>query len=96
MPSHDVHKKITKALTGKEYAWVHKMLDVGVKQLGPHHRKHTHTQEMCGLILLMSGGDLGALVAAESHILADREFTRSKRFLTKLLGGKKNYKRKRR
>jgi len=94
MPSHKIHRIIDKLLTGREYGWVHELLDVGVKQLGPQHRRLTHNQETCGLIFLLSGGDIGALVSAEAHLLADEEFTRSKRILSKMLGIKKLNKRR--
>ena len=96
MPEREKHLKIDRLLFGKEFPEVHRLLDFGVQQLGPHHRKVTHNQETVGLIFLMSGGDLGALVSAEVHILADREFSRSQKILREMLGSGKANKRRRR
>jgi len=89
MPNRETHLLLDRLLTKTERPWVHNMLDAYVQQLGPHHRRKTHTQEMVALIFLKSGGDIGALISAEAHILADREFSRSQKILRKLLNSKR-------
>jgi hypothetical protein len=97
MPDRKTHEFLTRALTGKDYSWVHDVLDVAVKELGPHHRRYTHNQETVAMIFLQSGGDLGALIAAEAHIMADVEVSRAQRILNHALGLDKlnNFRRKR-
>jgi len=85
MPERKTHLLIDRLLLGKEYPFVHGMLDIATPILGPHHRRVTHTPEMLAYIFLKSGGNLNALIAGEIHILADREFSRSQKFLRKLL-----------
>lgn len=99
MPDKQAHLRIDRLLLGKEYPFVHETLDAATQVLGPHHRRYTHNQETVLAIFLRSGGDLGALVAAEAHILADREYSRSKKILSDLLfprGKRYSFKRRRR
>ena len=96
MPSHEEHKKITRIITGKDYDWIHKMMDFAVPYLGPRHRIVGHDQETVALAFVLSGGDLGAAIAAEAHILVDKQDTFIKKSITQLLGRKKTNKRRRR
>lgn len=87
---------IDRLLTGKEYDWVHKLMDSAAPHLGGHHRRVGHDQETVTMIFLMSGGDLGAVISAEAHILADQEFSLNKQILKPLFKRKNPYKRRRR
>ena len=96
IPSHSTHRAIDRALFGKEFQWIHDLMDKSGAHLGPQHRKIGHDQETVIAIFALSGGDLKALISAEAHLLADTEVSRSKKLLRELFSGKKRYKRKRR
>lgn len=96
MPSHEEHRKITRALTGKDYDWIHKLMDHAVSYLGPRHRIVGHDPETVALAFVLSGGDLGAAIAAEAHILVDKQDTFIKKLVREVLSGKKTNKRRRR
>jgi len=94
MPSHYEHKRIDRLLTGREYPEVHKLLDIAHPFLGPHHRQVGHDQEAVAIAFLLSGGDLGALVSAEAHIIVDQQDTFIKKTVQNLFPQKKANKRK--
>lgn len=89
MPDHETHRRIDRALTGKEYDWIHKLMDQAAPYLAGHHRRVGHDQETVLAVFLRSGGDLGAVISAEAHLLADREFSRSKKILSNLFKQKR-------
>ncbi|MFQ6064224.1 MAG: hypothetical protein ACE5L6_01995 [Candidatus Bathyarchaeia archaeon] len=91
MPRHKTHRKVDRLVLGREYEWVHKLLDTAAPALGPSHRKVGHDQESAGLIFLLSRGDLKALISAELHIALDKHDTELKKMLRKMLFGKKRY-----
>ncbi len=96
MPDAKTHAKINRLMLGKDYLWVSALMDKPAAYLGPSHRRVFHDQDTAFLIFLRSGGDVKALMAAELHIAADREYTQAKRALNKMFGAKSFKERKRR
>ena len=86
MPSHKVHRRLLELVLGKEeakrYRWVDFAMDSTVRLHGRGHRKDPVHDPLT--ILLMSGGDWKAGLAAEMHQWLDTKASKNpglKRFL---------------
>ncbi|MGD0424724.1 MAG: hypothetical protein ABSA92_14895 [Candidatus Bathyarchaeia archaeon] len=71
MPSHRVHKEITRWLLGKPHAKVHRAIDYPYKFLGPKHRILFHDPVTSVLVAKAASREKGAGKAAILHVLTD-------------------------
>lgn len=72
MPSFTAHCKTSKALFGKSYWTLHKVIDSPYKILGRHHRKYYHDYTSAvGFARSLYPGDEVALQAAVFHLQLD-------------------------
>lgn len=75
MPSHRVHKEITRWLLGKPHGKVHQALDYPYKFLGPRHRILFHDPITSVLVARATSKEKGVGLAAILHIITDCVFS---------------------
>src|SRR5208337_1082467 len=71
MPSHRVHRAITRLLLGKPHAKVHRAIDYPYKFLGPKHRILFHDPVTSVLVARAASKEKGASLAAILHVITD-------------------------
>lgn len=54
MPSHKLHRLLDRVVLGREYPWVHKLMDSPALLLGKKHRVLFHDPQTALLIALLS------------------------------------------
>ncbi len=91
-PSHRAHKKVSKAIFGSDYSYLHHWIDEPVKQFGPRHREYRHGPSDILRTLLRDGFE-PALVHT-GHIIQDLVCTEANE-LFRSLGVKTKKKKKR-
>lgn len=70
MPSHEVHRRVTRLLLGREYQDVHSFKDRPVVVLKGRHRVLRH-DPLTNLRLAAETGDPGAFLAGTLHDVTD-------------------------
>ena len=71
MPSHRVHREITRLLLGKPHSKVHRAIDFPYKFLGRKHRVLFHDPFTSVLVARAASKEKGASLAAILHVLTD-------------------------
>ena len=74
MPGHKLHKSANKAVLGKDYEDVNKLLDFPQRFMGPAHRKYFHDHTTPFLVLAATR-DTKKAMAAVLHIMLDKSMT---------------------
>jgi len=83
VPSRRIHSMVTRMLLGKDYEWLHCLIDFPSRWLGKRHRILMHS-DVDPLITLVMTGDPDAALAHYLHIKLDRMCSRDKK-LEKIL-----------
>jgi len=78
MPSHKVHRLIDRLVLGKEYDFVHKLMDLPALVLGEKHRVLFH-DPATALLIAVATGDAKAGAACLLHQITDKIFTEAKK-----------------
>ncbi len=92
MPSHRVHREITRRVLGKPHNKVHSAIDYPYKFLGPKHRILFHDPITAVLVARAASKEKGAGVAAILHIATDWAFnSRSAKLLDFLIMLRKRF-----
>jgi len=71
MPNGPVHEFVAKAILGKEYSEVNKILDWPSRYEGSAHRKHFHTLPEAALLGAIASLSFAGAVAGMLHVLVD-------------------------
>jgi len=86
MPSHRVHKEITRWILGKPHSKVHRAIDSPYKFLGAKHRILFHDPISAIVVARKASKEKGASQAAILHIVTDWAFSsRTGKFLDYLI-----------
>jgi len=78
MPSRKIHRMIDRIILGKDYDWLHKLIDYPSVFLGPKHRILFHSPRDPIITYLLTN-DLDAALSHYLHILTDKAVTKAKK-----------------
>jgi hypothetical protein len=73
LPSHRIHRMVERALLGREYPDVHRILDLPAYFVGKSHRRYLHDPLTAYLVGYALHGHRGGL-ASLLHIIVDRVY----------------------
>ena len=79
MPSRKIHRLVDQILLGKDYEWLHKMIDYPSTLLGPYHRILFHNPAIDPIITAIITGDVDAGISHYLHIKTDEYFSKKKK-----------------